>query len=153
MPHVWWPVRSHNGRCIRALNELKVLTLLTLKDADPNCLDSKGRHALYSLHPPEDIADDIHFSKRVVIAQLLAAFGAKIPASEALWITLMSDCAKKIRPWMLFGNICIFKIHELWIKQLFRIVDAYLKVTVAGPLCSFLSSVPRVLWHINKYGY
>ena len=84
---------------ILALNELKVLTLLTLKDADPNCLDSKGRHALYSLHPPEDIADDIHFSKRVVIAQLLAAFGAEIPTSEALWITLMSDCAKKkLRP-------------------------------------------------------
>ena len=74
------------GEAIRALNELKVLTLLTLKDADPNCQDSKRRHVLYSLHPPEDIEEDIHFSKKVVIAQLLAAFGSEIPTSEALWV-------------------------------------------------------------------
>ena len=113
---------------IRALNELKVLTLLTLKDADPNCLDSKGRHALYSLHPPEDIADDIHFSKRVVIAQLLAAFGAEIPTSEALWITQISDCAKKYGPECSLEISVFLRITNYGFSSL----AAYFKVTTAG---------------------
>ena len=81
------------GLCeaIRTLNERKVRYFLTNENADPNCLDSKGRHPLHDLHPDGSVEVAEHIRKRLAIAEMLFAFGADISTLDMRRNMLLRD--------------------------------------------------------------
>jgi chromosome condensin MukBEF MukE localization factor len=64
---------------------------LTNENADPNCLDSKGRHPLHDLHPDGSVEVAEHIRKRLAIAEMLFAFGADISTLDMRRNMLLRD--------------------------------------------------------------